>query len=107
MQSVPQFAMVSKFRMSPSSHSATTSNGRQQTSQSVVKRCRDRLVSTVISLNCPQKGHATVSDVSMPELNRDVKGYQNFAIIFQGTHFAKANAMAEFLSQFAMDLWLW
>jgi hypothetical protein len=65
MQSVPQFAMVSKFRISPASHSAMTSKGRQQTSQSVVNRCLGMLVSNIISQNCPQKGQETVSETSI------------------------------------------
>jgi hypothetical protein len=65
MHSVPQLAVVSKFRISPFSHSVVTSNGRQQTSQSVVKRWRGMLVSTDISLSCPQKGHGTFSKTSM------------------------------------------
>jgi hypothetical protein len=79
VQSVPQLAVVSKFRISPFSHSAVTSNGRQQTSQSVVKRWRERLVSTDISLSCPQKGHATFSKISMPQFSGNAKRIQRFA----------------------------
>jgi hypothetical protein len=67
LQSLPQFALVSKFRISPFSHSVINSKGRQQTSQSVVNRCRERLVSIVISLSWPQNGQGTFSDVSMPQ----------------------------------------
>jgi hypothetical protein len=46
---LPQFATVSKLRISPGSHSAITSNGRQHTSQSVVNRWNDTLVSIATS----------------------------------------------------------
>jgi hypothetical protein len=48
-------------RISPGSQSTTTSNGRQQTSQSVVKRWDATLVSMANSKLWPQKGHWTVS----------------------------------------------
>ena len=54
---LPQLPLTSKLRISPGSHSTVTSNGRQQTSQSVVNRCDAMLVSTLISNACPQKGH--------------------------------------------------
>src|SRR5262252_3911916 len=47
--------------ISPGSHSATTSNGRQQTSQSVVKRWLGRDVSSTRSNCAPQNGHWTVA----------------------------------------------
>src|SRR6185436_18268730 len=46
---------------SPGDDSTTTSKGRQQTSQSVVKHCVSRLVSISRWHSCPQKGQATVS----------------------------------------------
>lgn len=49
------------LRTSPGSHSAETSNGRQQTSQSVVKRCEATLVSMTRSKLWPQNGHWMVS----------------------------------------------
>src|SRR5947199_2387236 len=60
-----QFPATSTLTTSPGSHSATTSNGRQQTSQSVVKRCEAMLVSMTSSKSWPQKGHRTVSDASI------------------------------------------
>src|SRR5205814_5880053 len=59
------YEVASRLRILPGSHSATTSNGRQQTSQSVVKRCEAMLVSMTSSKSWPQKGHRTVSDASI------------------------------------------
>ena len=50
---------------SPGSHSAVTSKGRQQTSQSVMNRWLGMLVSNTISRLWPQKGHSTVALASM------------------------------------------
>src|SRR4051794_13116829 len=47
---------------SPGSQSATTSKGRQQTSQSVVKRCVLTVVSIISSKVWPQKGQLTFSE---------------------------------------------
>ena len=58
---------TSRATISPGSHSATTSKGRQQTSQSVVKRWVGTLVSMTSSKAWPQKGHWTDSDSCMPE----------------------------------------
>src|SRR5437879_4024065 len=59
---VPHAPPTSKLRISPGSHSATTSNGRQQISQSVVNRWDATLVS-IIKSNCwPQNGHWIDSD---------------------------------------------
>jgi len=59
--SVPPLCQVlppaTRLKTSPGSHSAMTSNGRQQTSQSVVKRCDAMLVSMISSNRWPQKGH--------------------------------------------------
>jgi hypothetical protein len=63
--SVGQPAATSKLRIAPGSHSTRTSNGRQQTSQSVMSRWRGALVSTVSSLACPQNGHGTDSETSI------------------------------------------
>jgi len=48
---------TSILKTSPGSHSAITSKGRQQTSQSVVNRWFAMLVSIAISKLWPQKGH--------------------------------------------------
>src|SRR4051794_1100749 len=64
---VPQDPSTSKLRISPGSHSATTSKGRQQTSQSVVKRCEAVLVSISNSNDCPQKGHWILSETCTPK----------------------------------------
>ena len=56
-RSVSQLDATSKLRISPGSHSAWTSNGRQQTSQSVTNLWLGTLVSTVRSKTCPQNGH--------------------------------------------------
>jgi hypothetical protein len=63
-QSLPQFACASKLRISPGSHSAVTSNGRQQISQSVVNRWNGVDVSIAISNTCPQNGHWMDSEIS-------------------------------------------
>ena len=55
------YSMTSTLTTSPASHSAQTSNGRQQTSQSVVKRWDGRPVSNTSSFACPQKGHWIVA----------------------------------------------
>lgn len=47
-------ANTSRLKISPGSHSTTTSNGRQQTSQSVVNRCDGTLVSMMDSNDWPQ-----------------------------------------------------
>jgi len=52
------------LRISPGAHSASTSKGRQQTSQSVVNRWLATLVSITNSKCCPQKGHWTVAELS-------------------------------------------
>jgi hypothetical protein len=54
---LPQFAAASKLRISPGSHSAMISKGRQHTSQSVVNRWNGTLVSITTSNLCPQNGH--------------------------------------------------
>lgn len=56
---------TSRLRTWPDSHSTTTSNGRQQISQSVVNRCISMLASTTSSKPCPQNGHRTVPEASM------------------------------------------
>lgn len=56
---------TSRLRISPGSHSANTSKGRQQTSQSVVNRWDATLVSIISSEACPQKGHWTDSEICM------------------------------------------
>ena len=61
-------------RISPGSHSTVTSNGRQQTSQSVVKRWNGAVVSTTISVCCPQNGHRTVSEISTTKVTRSAPG---------------------------------
>src|SRR5208337_143512 len=48
---------TAKLKISPGSHSARTSNGRQHTSQSVVNRCVRVLVSITSSKVWPQYGH--------------------------------------------------
>src|ERR1019366_5834023 len=62
---LPQFAATSKLRISPGSHSATTSKGRQHTSQSVVNRWLGTLVSTTSSNACPQNGHWIFPETSI------------------------------------------
>ena len=59
------YSQTSMRRISPISHSAMTSNGRQQTSQSVVNRCSETLVSKTTVEVCPQKGHAMDSAASI------------------------------------------
>ncbi len=56
-------------RPNSESHSAITSKGRQHTSQSVVNRWKDTLVSTTISNACPQNGHWMVPETSIPQSN--------------------------------------
>jgi hypothetical protein len=51
--------------MSPGSASTATTKGRQQISQSVVKRCEATLVSIAISKTWPQNGHEMGSEISM------------------------------------------
>jgi len=55
---------MSKLKISPGSHSATTSNGRQHTSQSVVNRWLGTLVSMTRSNAWPQNGHRIDSEAS-------------------------------------------
>ena len=50
---------------SPGSHSAVTSKGRQQTSQSVTKHWEGMLVSSISSMLWPQKGQSKVAVASM------------------------------------------
>ena len=54
--------------ISPGSHAAVTSNGRQHTSQSVVKRWLGTLVSMATSDACPQNGHRMDSQTSTRKL---------------------------------------
>jgi hypothetical protein len=61
---LPQFATASKLRISPGSHSAMISNGRQHTSQSVVNRWNGTLVSIATANVCPQNGHWMFSETS-------------------------------------------
>src|ERR1700733_1939714 len=56
---------TSRLRTSPGSQSTTTSKGRQQISQSVVKRWLGWPVSIVKSNDCPQNGHWMDSVTSM------------------------------------------
>src|SRR5436305_6291399 len=56
---------TSKLTTSPGSHSANTSKGRQQTSQSVVNCCSAMLVSITRSNSCPQNGHWMDSEASI------------------------------------------
>jgi len=63
-------SQTSKLKISPGSHSAATSNGRQQTSQSVVNRWLATLVSTTTSNAWPQKGHRMFSETSTLQSNR-------------------------------------
>src|SRR5208337_1745919 len=56
---------VSRLSISPGSHWARTSNGRQHTSQSVANRCSGMLVSIVISNRCPQNGQMILADSSI------------------------------------------
>ena len=56
---------ASRLRISPGSHSAATSKGRQQISQSVVNRCEGTLVSMVSSKLCPQNGHWMFAETSI------------------------------------------
>jgi len=65
-----QLPETSRLRISPGSHSAVTSKGRQQISQSVVKRCEGMLVSMVSSKVWPQNGHWMGSETSTDQLLR-------------------------------------
>jgi len=65
---LPQFPDTSRLKISPGSHSAVTSNGRQHTSQSVVNRWFGTLVSMATSDACPQNGQAMDSQTSTSEL---------------------------------------
>jgi len=67
-RSLPQFPKTSKLKISPGSHSAMTSNGRQQTSQSVVNRWLATLVSMASSNACPQNGQEMDSQTSMHKI---------------------------------------
>jgi hypothetical protein len=69
-QSLPQFACASKLRISPGSHSAITSNGRRQISQSVVNRWNGVEVSIAISNTCPQNGHRMDTEISTSHFTR-------------------------------------
>src|ERR1035438_2181567 len=60
-----QASRTSRLRISPGSHSTSTSNGRQHTSQSVVRRWLAVLVSITRSKLWPQNGHLIVSLSSM------------------------------------------
>ncbi len=53
-----------RLNTSPGSHSAVTSKGRQQTSQSVVNRWLGTLVSMPTSEGWPQNGQAMASYIS-------------------------------------------
>ena len=55
---------TSRLIISPGSHVTVTSNGRQQTSQSVVNRWLGTLVSMATSDACPQNGHTMDSQTS-------------------------------------------
>jgi len=70
---LPQLATASKLRISPGSHSAITSNGRQHTSQSVVNRWNGNVVSINTSNVWPQNGHWMFSETSTrnPRLSPD------------------------------------
>jgi hypothetical protein len=57
--------LASTLKISPDWHSTSTSNGRQQTSQSVVKHCRARLVSTGTANDWPQNVHWMSANSSM------------------------------------------
>lgn len=61
-------ACTSRLMISPGSHSAKTSKGRQHTSQSVVNRCWAMVVSISNSMPWPQYGHCTSSHSCIPEL---------------------------------------
>ena len=65
-----QSATACKLTISPASHLASTSMGRQQISQSVVNRWRARLVSMTISNVWPQNGHWMSANSSTPQSNR-------------------------------------
>src|SRR6266480_1640194 len=60
-----QLAATSRLRILSGAHSATTSNGWQQTSQSVVKRCDATLVSMTSSKRWPQNGQRMAWEVSI------------------------------------------
>jgi hypothetical protein len=60
---------TSKARISPGSHVAVTSNGRQHTSQSVVNRWLATLVSMATTDACPQNGQQMDSQTSTPKSN--------------------------------------
>jgi hypothetical protein len=65
-----QLPKTSTLKTSPGAHSATTSNGRQHTSQSVVKRWLATLVSIAVANDRPQNGHWMVANSSMHKSNR-------------------------------------
>ena len=62
--------MTSRLTISPGSHSAQTSNGRQQTSQSVMNRWEETLVSMTSVDSWPQNGHETDSEIPMEECSQ-------------------------------------
>jgi hypothetical protein len=61
---LPQLPDTSRLKISPGSHVTVTSNGRQQTSQSVVNRWLGTLVSTASSNDWPQNGQEMDSQTS-------------------------------------------
>jgi hypothetical protein len=61
---LPQFPDTSRLKISPGSHITVTSNGRQHTSQSVVKHWLGTLVSMATSDACPQNGQEIDSQIS-------------------------------------------
>jgi hypothetical protein len=63
-----QLPKTSTLKTSPGAHSATTSNGRQHTSQSVVKRWLATLVSIAVANDWPQNGHWMVANSSMRQI---------------------------------------
>ena len=63
MKSPGQLSITSRLKISPGSHSAITSKGRQQISQSVVNRCSATLVSITRSNRWPQNGHRMASEI--------------------------------------------
>jgi len=62
--------LTSTLNTSPGSHSTETSNGRQQTSQSVVNRCAATLVSMAQSKLWPQNGQVIEVGTSISRENR-------------------------------------
>jgi hypothetical protein len=64
-----QLPSTARLNTSPGSHSAWIWKGRQQTSQSVVKDCSAMEVSMAISMAAPQKGHWTVSNLSICQID--------------------------------------